>query len=344
MASGSCDCDIIVWDLVSLTVLTKLRGHKDAVTDITYFATSRRRLLISSSKDTLVKVWCLDSAVCIQTIVGHHCEVWSLACVSPAGGDVTTVVTGGADGLLRGYQIDSYAADELTDGDSAILQHIGTVSTQCGGDKVVSLKLNRRGDKLAAQSTGKVIDFFSIRSFTEVAKKRKRRVKRAREKSAKAEENIEEQTEEDDLTLSDILEQSSVLRCPYPVRGFDFSPTAPLSGQAERSPLPGADAMDTCLVSSARNMLEIYKIPSSFDASVSTSPQRSALLDLHGHRSDVRCVCLSADGRTVATCSSDGLKVCNIDALTIYMLIFSYYYLVYVVLEHKLRHLHDEFQ
>ena len=329
LASGGCDCDIIVWDLVSLSVLVKLRGHKDAVTDITYFATSRRRFLVSSSKDALVKVWCLDSTVCVQTIVGHHCEVWSVSCVVPLGGSTTAVVTGGADGQLRGYRVNSDASEEsILDDEAAILKYIGTVSTQCGTDKVVALKLSRRGDKLAAQSTGKVVDLFSVRSATEVSKKAKRRLKRTREKSARIEESTGDtvETEEDDLMLSDILEPLSVLRCPYPVRGFDFSPTASLSGQAERSPLAGIETSDTALVSSARNMLEIYKIPSSADASVSattptTTPQRSALLDLHGHRSDVRCVCLSADGRMVATCSSDGLKV----STYIYILLTIYF-------------------
>ena len=314
MASGGCDCDIIVWDLVSLSVLVKLRGHKDAVTDITYFATNRRRFLVSSSKDALVKVWCLDSSVCVQTIVGHHCEVWSVSCVSPLGGSTTVVVTGGADGQLRGYRVNPDESDESINDESAILQYIGTVSTQCGADKVVALKLSRRGDKLAAQSTGKVVDLFSVRSDAEVAKKAKRRLKRTREKTARIEEENSVDTvaaaeEESDLMLSDILEPLSVLRCPYPVRGFDFSPAASLSGQAERSPLASVETSDTALVSSARNMLEIYKIPSSTDTGASTTPQRSTLLDLHGHRSDVRCVCLSADGRMVATCSSDGLKV-----------------------------------
>ena len=35
LASGSCDCDIIIWDLISLSAICKLRGHKEAVTDIT---------------------------------------------------------------------------------------------------------------------------------------------------------------------------------------------------------------------------------------------------------------------------------------------------------------------
>jgi WD40 repeat protein len=36
---------------------------------------------------------------------------------------------------------------------------------------------------------------------------------------------------------------------------------------------------------------------------------KQSIIDLHGHRSDVRGVCLSSDGLQLATCSSDGVKV-----------------------------------
>jgi U3 small nucleolar RNA-associated protein 12 len=38
-------------------------------------------------------------------------------------------------------------------------------------------------------------------------------------------------------------------------------------------------------------------------------PTKQSLLELPGHRSDVRAVCLSADGSLAATCASDGVKV-----------------------------------
>jgi WD40 repeat protein len=36
---------------------------------------------------------------------------------------------------------------------------------------------------------------------------------------------------------------------------------------------------------------------------------KQSVIELHGHRSDVRAVCLSSDGLQAATCSSDGVKV-----------------------------------
>jgi U3 small nucleolar RNA-associated protein 12 len=161
----------------------------------------------------------------------------------------------------------------------------------------------------------------------------KRRLKRAREKSIKktildtdnrSNEVLElGNFQSESVILSDILEQSSILRFSSPVRGFDFSPNPTSSG-------------DNAIVSLVRNLLEVYRIPfpssNAFSNSNSNSnsnsdsdkqPQKISLVDLHGHRSDVRCVSLSADGRTIATCSTDGLKV-KFNIIHYYLYHFNY--------------------
>jgi U3 small nucleolar RNA-associated protein 12 len=179
LASGGCDCNIIVWDLISLTAVCKLRGHKDAVTDLTFLTVDHRKLLISVSKDTLLKVWCMDTQACIQTIVGHRCEIWSVSLIGDSGpvdatSDISeskhvhtqtlTIVTGGSDDVLRGYSVLSHGAspaagsgggqaNSSTDHDDSssssaedVLRYIGSVSTQCGQDKVVRLSVNSSGE------------------------------------------------------------------------------------------------------------------------------------------------------------------------------------------------------
>jgi U3 small nucleolar RNA-associated protein 12 len=59
LVSGGSDSDIVVWDLVSYTALSRLRGHKDAVTGVSFLVTQqqpRQQFLLSVSKDTLLKV------------------------------------------------------------------------------------------------------------------------------------------------------------------------------------------------------------------------------------------------------------------------------------------------
>jgi len=97
------------------------------------------------------------------------------------------------------------------------------------------------------------------------------------------------------------------------------------------------------MLSLASNMLEVYRVPppaaaataegkkkapgrrrsgstgsvgsvasEADDVAANTGPAvptKQSLLELPGHRSDVRAVCLSADGSLAATCASDGVKV-----------------------------------
>lgn len=84
LASGSADTDIVVWDAVAESGLYRLRGHRDGVTDVVFLegegsgggsGCRLRNGLASCSKDTLVKLWDLDTQSCVQTVVGHRGEV-----------------------------------------------------------------------------------------------------------------------------------------------------------------------------------------------------------------------------------------------------------------------------
>ena len=46
--------------------LYRLKGHRDVVTDLKFLASGRH--LISSSKDTFLRVWDLDTQHCIDTM------------------------------------------------------------------------------------------------------------------------------------------------------------------------------------------------------------------------------------------------------------------------------------
>lgn len=158
LASGGKDSDILVWDMVALTGLSRLRGHKDVVTGVRFIHRASQRLLLSVSKDTLLKVWDLSTQHCIQTIVGHRNEIWSMA-TCPVRGNVL-VVTGSADGLLRGYCLSEdndsdrvHLSDEET-----VLEYIGSVERQFANDKVTQLQFNPDSTLLVAQNSGKNVE------------------------------------------------------------------------------------------------------------------------------------------------------------------------------------------
>lgn len=64
--------------------------------------------LLTSSKDTLVKLWDLSTQHCVQTIVAHPSEVWSLD-VSP---EQDLIFTGGGEGELKAWKVDHEALAE----------------------------------------------------------------------------------------------------------------------------------------------------------------------------------------------------------------------------------------
>ena len=229
LASGGADSDIFLWDLVTLTGVCKLRGHKDAVTGLAFIERAGQKLVVSVSKDTLLKVWDVATQHCVQTIVGHRCEIWSLAVYRQGTGSGSVgeedgeyegvrVVTGGADELLRGYRLavsgtkagsaQSGAAvstgkkggasgvggeDEkrvFLGDEETLLVYFGCVRRDgsASTDACRGLHVSPAGTLLAAQSAGKVVEFFRLKSPADAKKKVKRRLKRMREKGEKDKE------------------------------------------------------------------------------------------------------------------------------------------------------------
>jgi len=98
------------------------------------------------------------------------------------------------------------------------------------------------------------------------------------------------------MVLSDWLESLYVLRCAAKLRSFSFDPNS-----------FGTD--DKALIGLVNNSLEMYRFPPFDSAAPTYEPQKTAVIDAAGHRSDVRGLCVSGDGSSVASCSSDSVKL-----------------------------------
>lgn len=117
LASGSKDTDVIIWDLVAEIGLFKLRGHKDQITGLQFLEPSSSNdteedgalmiqdglndgqgFLLTTGKDSLIKLWDVASRHCIETHVTQtNGECWTLG-VSPDG---SGCITAGNDGELE---------------------------------------------------------------------------------------------------------------------------------------------------------------------------------------------------------------------------------------------------
>lgn len=101
---------------------------------------------------------------CIQTVVGHRCEIWSISLVPlpladlPAGGETTIrtqdylILSGSSDEMIRGYLIHSLETnqishEELSD-EMDVLHYVGSLPSQggekCTGNGCLLLRLIRK--------------------------------------------------------------------------------------------------------------------------------------------------------------------------------------------------------
>eukprot|EP01083_Nonionella_stella_P254687 874914_1 len=142
----------------------------------------------------------------------------------------------------------------------------------------------------------KTVEIWRVRTAAEVKKKVKRKLKRRREKGkddADADLPVSDQP-----TPSDIFSAMLPLRTHQKITSFGVArPTENLSEKAER-----------VVVSLSNNCLATYDV----DFDNAESPYtRTQKLELLGHRTGVRSVCLNKDDTVIMTTSADQLKLWN---------------------------------
>lgn len=152
-----------------------------------------------------------------------------------------------------------------------------------------------------------------MRESAEAKKKMKRRMKRSQQKAAaiqqktipEAEEGDNDEEEEErgmttasavssEILIVDEIELLTTMKLAVKVTSFVFNP------------VPFNASEDLGLVAYVNNSLEIFKIPHSIDQGL---PLKLSLIDLAGHRSDLRGIAISQDGNALGTCSSESVKL-----------------------------------
>ena len=344
LASGAHDTDIIIWDLVAEVGLFKLRGHKNQITALRFLqpnleendAATNRDIeeqitrsngftnaneesigyLLSTSKDSLIKIWDLSIQHCIETHVAQsNGECWAL-CVSPSDDGC---VTAGNDGELKVWSIDVRGLREVSlqagqHTKKNYLHERGTIYRQ-GKDRTIGLAFHPHGGYIAAHGSEKAIEFWRIRSENEVRKTLARKRRRRREKevvrNGQSNEVIVDNEKVDDISSADITEviiPHVIVRTGGKVRSFDWA-----GRTASKKILQ-------ILVATTNNQLEKYKIFTKLkEKKKSEEPpeyDRTFSVDIPGHRADVRSVALSSDDRMVISASNGALKVWNVRTQT----------------------------
>ncbi|KAF9498450.1 WD-repeat-containing protein [Pleurotus eryngii] len=315
LASGSQDTELIIWDVLAESGLVKLRGHRDQITAIHFVSPSddqpststgaRSTFLLTTSKDTFIKLWDLNLNHCIQTVVAHRAEIWAMA-LDP---EQSLLFTGSSEGEMKAWRLDHESMRgglrETDSGEVVQIIHPITKIPLSSSHRVSQITFHPTQPYLAVQSHDRSVEVFRVRTQDEIRKKQMRRKKRAGEKGkAKGKGGGEKaggvDTGSEEVKLVDLFEPYLVIRATGKVRSFDFGPDSGTKGGAQ------------ILTSLANNALEIYTIPQPTKAKGSLpEATRTSTVDLPGHRTDVRTLSLSSDDRILASASNGSLKIWN---------------------------------
>lgn len=339
LASGSKDTDIIIWDLIGETGLFKLWGHKDQITGLSFLYPSEdeeleeheyptpnsigssrtqtyREILVSTGKDSLIKLWDTESQHCFDTQVSQsNGECWSLGVSADSSG----LVTGGNDGELKFWSV-NFGAGHRADGTrtendkNSILKERGILYRQ-GKDRTLGIKFNSQGTHIAAYGPEKAVEIWRIRTPAEIQKALARKRKRRKEKepmNSQANDanqnNNEPKNTDDNSALADVSEviiPYVVIRTGGRVSSFDWA------GRTAGKSL-------SILAATNNNLLEIWSVKAQSNLKGNKSQNvvpdyaRPFAIEIAGHRTDVRALALSSDDRMLASASNGSLKIWNV--------------------------------
>lgn len=281
LVSGSDANDIILWDVVNEAGLFRLNGHKGPITALALV--EDQNVLFSSSKDTFVKVWDLETQHCVSTVVGHRTEVTSFVLNSSN----TQLITGTTENELRLWDV------AFTGGDDVVsISANGTIARQ-SSERVARMATSEDGTLLFAQAADKVIDVYRLRNQDEIKKIVARRTKRQKEKKQKSGEDVQESKIE--IKADDYVFHLHTIRTKILIKSFIAIPDK--SGSVYQ-----------VLLSLQDNSIESYTLTI---ADKEATSQATHTLNLHGHRSTIRSLCISSDDLLIATTSNHGTKIWN---------------------------------
>ncbi|EFW15328.1 hypothetical protein D8B26_008111 [Coccidioides posadasii str. Silveira] len=323
LASGSRDTNIIIWDLIAEVGLVKLRGHTDQITSLHFLSDSnaeddtaelqdgseQQKFLLSTGKDSLIKIWDLSSQHCIEThIAQSNGECWSLA-LSP---DQSGCITAGNEGELRVWSIDSNAMKEIAKEKEGVnMQKIlldrGNLYRQ-GKDRTLGVHFHPHADYIAVHGSEKSVEILRIKGEKEIQKSLARKRKRRKEKDGDQDGEIANLVPSgpDSLAavpITEIFVSHAIVRTGGKIRSVDW-----MGGKGLQF-----------LAATTNNQLEVYNVVSAEKKKKDQEEidySRTLSVEIPGHRTDVRSLALSSDDRMLSSASNGNLKIWNIRTQT----------------------------
>lgn len=299
LVSGSADSSIILWDLVGEEGLFKLKGHKSQITGIAFLSEQEEDTdemedyILSTSKDGLVKLWELKSHQCIESHLAHSNECWGLGLNSTK----DMAITSGNKDQVKVWHLDL----SQPDGSKILERGVFEKQSKARCDEILfrTIKSPTSVELFYIQNVDRSIEVFRVRSEDEVKKAITRRTKRLKEKGLEDDEILQNLK---DAEISMIITPFTTVRTTAKVKSCTW-----VKKSSKKLDL---------LVSLANNSIEYHQIqlPEQIKKSQpnEVTTIKANLIELLGHRTDIRSMDLSGDNKLLATASNGELKIWNI--------------------------------
>lgn len=249
LASGGIDTDIVVWDIIGQCGLYRLRGHRSDITDIHFqninvITSSISQAqdieqIVSSSKDSTIRIWDTETQNCITTLTCNSGELQSFDFQYRKIDKYVLLVCGSTDAMLRIWKISteqnlqydsmdvlsSYNTDSKYNDTSSIyygsylekkcIEYVG-VQERIGGKKRVNRQYFYNQSLLIVQGNDKVLDLYNVRTIKERNKRQSRRQRRNRLKQSMQLDTVtivdEDKTNENNTLIN---KDSNTVSLPY---------------------------------------------------------------------------------------------------------------------------------
>lgn len=305
LVSGGLDTDVVLIDVVAQIGVCRLRGHTAPVTDTCFYG-PLDNILISSSKDTQIKFWNLNTQTCFRTIVDHRSDVWCLALLR----DGQYLVAGSTDKTLNVYKIQQFAShndrnepqikradDDMDTEDtmSPITVNLAGTIKRIGKGRTVNMLTDATAQVLACHGTDDTIELFYFCTHDETMQRLGKRLKKLAVTNASgAATKIDASAAL--LSMADEIRRLTSIKvgAGTKIKSIDL--------------LIGMQTEMRLVATTGNNVIRLFSMDISRKHA---EPIEVKSITYPGHRSDVRSLAFSSDGLSVASGSSDSLKLWN---------------------------------
>ena len=153
LLSGAKDTFILLWDIISESVLFKFQGHKDQIMKCSFYRLDDLKLVVSCSKDNTLKIWNRTTQECVQTIANLINKINYFEIVD----DI--LILGTYDTKISLYKF-------IQTKKSTQLAHLKGSLQRKTGSKIISLEII--GKLLVVFSKDNTVEFYKILSDKEL--------------------------------------------------------------------------------------------------------------------------------------------------------------------------------